>query len=46
MIAFRQVIGVCGLDGNFYFKDLTNEISFVLVRNLEQVCIDFFLFPL
>ncbi len=42
MIGFREIACIYGLDGNFYFRDFTNEISFILVRNIEEVSLDFF----
>ena len=35
---------ILGLDGNFYFKDWTNEVSFAFVVNEADLCFGFFNF--
>ncbi len=44
MIYIRQIVIILGLDGNLYFKDFTNELSFAFVTNKEDLCWSFFNF--
>ena len=44
MICFRQAAIVLGLEGNLYFKDFTNNFSFVFVVDEKNLCWSFFNF--